>query len=720
MYIKRVFFINLMALVFLLFQGGSVDAQTEFTRIKKLADSYLSSGNYQEAGKLYERLLIDNNKVDDVSRNAGITYYHLGALDKSKTLLSAFLSANNKDLSTIYYLAKIAQQQFDFGPAIDGFKNYLRLAKSSDNRYKSVIDDIKRSHTGMSIINMPQPALVENLGQWINSSGDEFGPVWSPNHSHRMYFTSDQLVDTSYLDTIDPKQPRRGNDYNMFGSSIENGMWSSPFPLNMNLNTSLVEQLYGFDDTGFEVYYSSSADKSTPHLWINIPDDTLGFHPSVDYAAVIGMKDPLANDYYFFNDSILLFSSIREGGYGGYDLYVTYRRDSVWSTPENLGATINSNYDERYPFLAHDGRTLIYSANNLKSIGGFDLLRSKYDDKSMSWGEPVNMGIPFNSASNDIQLAINSSGQSAVFASDRPGGYGGYDLYSGYFKSLRGEQGVESNPIAFVLVPEYKLHSSAYQEELRASMTVQMKINPLYYTSDESLLQAKNKVALDDLAALAMRFPGMMISLLVYTSSMEKINATTDMFFGIKRLESIVNYLATKGISPGRIISQSVGGQYPIAKNELGGKTVLSGINLNNRVEIKLRNIDSLPLVVDYVKPVVNDILKVDDNAQFHSRVSGLSYRIQVITLSQMYKGDIFAFDPDILIESQGGTNLYKYLIGIFSSYKEAKQRLEIMNKRGLGEAYIVPYINNIRVTKNEISPALIQKYPDLQNFILF
>ena len=562
-------------------------------------------------------------------------------------------------------------------------------------------------------------AYVENLGKLVNSAGNELNPVWSPNHPYRIYFSSDQQVDTSSVDSLAPALPQRGYHYNLFGSIVANGVWSHPGPMNVHLLSAEDKMLAGFNSNGRRVYYALADQEGRQTLMLNEMSDTSDFEPSRPLEITHLTSDGFARDFFFYSDSTVLFSSIRPEGYGGYDLYVIHRKDSLWGIPENLGPEINSAYDERYPYLAHDGRTLFFSSNNLKSMGGFDLFMSRYDDQKMSWPPIENLGTPFNSPANDIQLRIAETGLSSLFVSDRAGGFGGYDLYSGYFKNERGEQGIQSQPLSFNLVRSWRLLEGAYGDQLKSNLLVNATINSLYYTTDESILVGNNKKELDQLAALMNKFPGIRLNMIMNSFATGRTASGTELFFGIKRLESIVQYLNTKGIRPGRIVLQSVGAQYPVAKTELAGKPVMSGINLNRRIDLSLMNTDSLPVKVNYIRPAVNDVLKDPEGEKFRKRILGLSYRIQVISLGQMYKGDMFVFDPDILIESIGGSSIYRYLIGLYNNYSDAAKLLDILKKRGVNDAFIVPYINNVRINKNEITDEQIRLFPDLNNYLV-
>lgn len=127
----------------------------------------------------------------------------------------------------------------------------------------------------------------------------------------------------------------------------------------------------------------------------------------------------------------LYFSSDRPGGFGGTDLYVITRDASgKWSEPRNLGSEINTRFDEKFPFVAHDG-TLYYSSNALSGLGGLDVYKTKYQDGR--WSKPENMGAPINSNADDFTFIIDSANRSGYFASNRIGGVGDDDIYGFVF-----------------------------------------------------------------------------------------------------------------------------------------------------------------------------------------------------------------------------------------------------------------------------------------------
>jgi len=105
-------------------------------------------------------------------------------------------------------------------------------------------------------------------------------------------------------------------------------------------------------------------------------------------------------------------------------------RFSDWSAPVNLGPPVNTPFAEMNPFISKDGRSLYFTCFNCPgNLGGSDIWVSQRASVSDPWGTPQNLGPNINSTSNDAGPALSSDGHRLYFGSNRPGGFGGNDIY---------------------------------------------------------------------------------------------------------------------------------------------------------------------------------------------------------------------------------------------------------------------------------------------------
>ena len=129
--------------------------------------------------------------------------------------------------------------------------------------------------------------------------------------------------------------------------------------------------------------------------------------------------------------SLYIDASQSYGGYGNYDIWV-YTRENVhddWSGPVNLGPLINRSSKDGNPDIWPDGLTLLFDSDRPGTHGNMDIWLSTRETTDDPWSEPVNLGSTINSPYYDGHSSVSSDGLSLFFISDRPGGYGGRDIY---------------------------------------------------------------------------------------------------------------------------------------------------------------------------------------------------------------------------------------------------------------------------------------------------
>jgi outer membrane protein OmpA-like peptidoglycan-associated protein len=124
-------------------------------------------------------------------------------------------------------------------------------------------------------------------------------------------------------------------------------------------------------------------------------------------------------NYYLTNSrKVLLMSVDREDTNGGRDLYVSFsKNDSVWSEPLNIGNQVNTAGEESCPFLAADNKTLYFSSNGYSGFGGSDIYAVKrLDDTWTNWTTPENLGETINSDQEDLFFNIPVTSEHAYYS----------------------------------------------------------------------------------------------------------------------------------------------------------------------------------------------------------------------------------------------------------------------------------------------------------------
>lgn len=117
-----------------------------------------------------------------------------------------------------------------------------------------------------------------------------------------------------------------------------------------------------------------------------------------------------------------------EQGYGRYDLYKVQRTPWGWSKPKNLGQRINSDYWDSAPSIAPDGNSIYFASNRPDGYGGIDIYVAYKNEKGY-WEDAINLGPTINTKGDDQTPFIHADNQSLYFSSNGHPGFGGADFY---------------------------------------------------------------------------------------------------------------------------------------------------------------------------------------------------------------------------------------------------------------------------------------------------
>ena len=242
----------------------------------------------------------------------------------------------------------------------------------------------------------------EPLGPTVNSYADEQHPVVSPD-GQRLYFTR-----RGHSDNVGG---RRDPGDIWYAERTDNQGWSAAQHAGEKLNNAQYNGVVGFDRNGRMLVHGHYQANGTPAR-------TQGL--SVAVPSGDGWSTPEALDIpYFYTKSAHRSGNLHRSGdiiivtlqsydtRGGEDLYVLFRQGNGWTEPRNLGATINTPYQEMTPFLAPDGKTLYFASNGYEGFGSRDIYVSvRLDDSWKNWSNPKNLGPTVNSEGTELSYYV--------------------------------------------------------------------------------------------------------------------------------------------------------------------------------------------------------------------------------------------------------------------------------------------------------------------------
>ncbi len=198
-----------------------------------------------------------------------------------------------------------------------------------------------------------------------------------------------------------------------------------------------------------------------------------------------------------FDGSALYFASNRVGGYGGYDIYVSYWKEDSWTYPQNLGEDINTPGNEITPFFTDED--LYFASDYHHGMGGYDIFHSLV--KGGMWTHPENMANGINSPADDYYPVIKKGKEGIFFSSNRLGGKGMDDIYLGIQKEY-GEElvNLDEVPEAVSLTEmnskiEEVISSNGMARAVANHDEVEVKVlNPTMEENDPKHIEKKKEV----------------------------------------------------------------------------------------------------------------------------------------------------------------------------------------------------------------------------------
>jgi outer membrane protein OmpA-like peptidoglycan-associated protein len=238
------------------------------------------------------------------------------------------------------------------------------------------------------------------------------------------------------------------------------------------------------------------------------------------------------------NDGKLIyFASDMPGGEGMTDIwYCEKQSNGKWGKPVNCGKTINTPYEDDFPYIDSLG-TLYYASKGLPGMGGYDIYSAK--GEKADWAEPQNLKYPVNSTSDDFYY-VSHNGLSGFFSSNRDGGAGSDDIYA------------FSHPP--IVIPPKQVSKDTAKIPIAAATpdtTQGFTFEPIYYDLDKSNIRPDAATELDKLVAFLKQYPAIKIRVAAYTDS--RASGDYNDALSQRRATAVVDYLIAKGIDANRL-----------------------------------------------------------------------------------------------------------------------------------------------------------------------
>ena len=633
-------------------------AQAQSTRKDlKTGNKFFEQENYRAALPYYEKVLAKDPNNAKALFNAGISYMSFDKEKASDYIYKAQKIKPKVSKDVEYWLGRVDHLNYNFDEAVAHFQAYNATLKKNDQRKEELAQLIQHSKNAKVQFNSPKDIFVKNLGPTINTQFSEHSPVISSDNKLLIYTSRGANVTGATGNISDKKNKSIAADGEYYedifeARRIDDENWDKPRSLSGVLNGKGHDasiQLFDNDskllmyrnDNNGDIFVSDKAggDWSTPK-----PLD-----------GNINSKSFESDGYITPDGLTMYFSTGKYSEDGTLDLYQSTRSSmgADWGPAKSLGANINTKYDDDSPYLSKDGKTLYFSSRGHNTMGGYDIFKSEYDEASRKWGAAQNMGYPVNTPDDDSYYRLSPDGSYAYLSSYRIGGYGEKDIYTiNYIKNATIKGKVFSSKDSTSVIPGVELvftgaqadktalsfrdvtkPDGAYQVAVLSGRTYQVAVSKdgknietqefpvpvstndsttitknfyvnyidttqrmafknIYFDTDKYKLRPESITELNNTAQVLIANTGINISIEGHCDS--RNTDEYNMVLGQNRADAAKNYLNKQGIAETRMTTVSYGERRPAAPNDSP-----ENMQLNRRDEFKvvLKEGETMPVM---------------------------------------------------------------------------------------------------------------------------
>lgn len=390
---------------------------------------------YKERGVWYANALNEYTQAYTYSNMNAELNYKIGVSclfsdkkdEASEFFIQTLQMKNNFTGDILLLTGRALQYTGKFEEAIDKFKSYLSSGvKKSDKNIALANKCIENCNSALTISKDTLRIEIKNIGVNINSTADDYSEVITAD-GRKLYFATRRATTSKASNYYDDTK----FDENIFTSDNINGSWTVAVLTGKNLTTRFCETPLYIDNAGDQLYiytgYEGGGDikvsKNKKGNWKTPDPVNFGINSSSSETSFC--ISPSGKEIAFVSDR-------GKKSLGGKDIFFMRKiRNRKWSKPLNAGASINTPYDEESVRFSQSGDTLWFSSAGHSTMGGFDIFYSARDS-SYRWSQAVNAGYPINTPWDEFFYVPSPVDDSAFyFVSNRSGGFGGLDIYTG-------------------------------------------------------------------------------------------------------------------------------------------------------------------------------------------------------------------------------------------------------------------------------------------------
>ncbi|OIP05803.1 MAG: hypothetical protein AUJ97_00065 [Bacteroidetes bacterium CG2_30_32_10] len=428
--------IKLISIAFLiLFYSANAEAQSKKGPTFN-ADKAYDKELYAQALKLYEKAYSKSKKdktlKGNISFKIAMCYKNMNNTRKAESWFRKTIQSKYPDNIARLYFAELLKINGKYDEALTAFKEYKDLVPSD----KLGTTGIESCELAKKWLQNPTAFKIDNFRK-INGKQSDFAPSFADAKNNSIIFTSGRIENKGKGN--DGWTGEKFTDLYITYKDPKKLTWTTPIALGDTINSPVNEGASSLNANGMMLYFTrckiekkklcgcevftshrDGSDWGETTVFPLGPDSLINAHPSISA-----------------NELELYFVSNMPGGFGGKDIWMVKRdrKNKPWSKPINLGAEINTEYDEVFPYIRPDG-VLYYASNKPSGMGGLDIYEVKKKDET-SWGIPENMKSPINSSYDDFALIWGKTLEKGnfdmgYFSSNRLGlgGRGSDDIYS--------------------------------------------------------------------------------------------------------------------------------------------------------------------------------------------------------------------------------------------------------------------------------------------------